>query len=81
MQACAAGCALTYVTTLKLQLVNWMVVGLTAAKFKPLIFPMPDFSLSSAKYISIYMVYDYFCLSPAQFSYKVVHERNFESHV
>jgi hypothetical protein len=50
MQACAAG----YVTTLKLQLVSWTVVGLTAAKFKPLILPMPGFSL----YIWIYMVYN-----------------------
>jgi hypothetical protein len=32
MHACAAGYALTYVTTLKLQLVSWKVVGLTAAK-------------------------------------------------
>jgi hypothetical protein len=30
MQARAAGYALTYVTTLKLQLVSWTVVGLTA---------------------------------------------------
>jgi hypothetical protein len=37
MQVCAAGYALTYLTTLKLQLVSWTVVGLTAAKFKPLI--------------------------------------------
>jgi hypothetical protein len=28
MQACAAGCALTYLTILKLQLVSKMVVGL-----------------------------------------------------
>jgi hypothetical protein len=34
MQACAAGYALTYVTTLKLQLDTWTVVGLAAAKFK-----------------------------------------------
>jgi cytochrome b len=34
MQARAAGYALTYVTTMKLQLVSWTVVGLTAAKFK-----------------------------------------------
>jgi hypothetical protein len=35
MQACAAGYALTYASTLKLQLVRWTAVGLTAAKFKP----------------------------------------------
>jgi hypothetical protein len=32
MKAYAAGYALTYVTTLKLQLVSWTVVGLTAAQ-------------------------------------------------
>jgi hypothetical protein len=37
MKACAAGCVLTYVTALKLQLVSWAVVGLTAAKIKLLI--------------------------------------------
>jgi hypothetical protein len=47
MQACAAGYALTYVSTLKLQLVSGTVLGLTAAKFKPLIFRRPVFSLSS----------------------------------
>jgi hypothetical protein len=36
MQACAAGCAVTFVTTLKLQLASSTVVGLTATKFKPL---------------------------------------------
>jgi hypothetical protein len=41
MQVCAAGYALTYVTNLKLQLASWTAVGLTAAKFKPLILPMP----------------------------------------
>jgi hypothetical protein len=34
MQACAAGYAVTYVTTLKLRSVSWTIVGLTAAKFK-----------------------------------------------
>jgi hypothetical protein len=56
MQACAAGSALTYATILKLQLVSRTVVGLTAAKFKPLILPMHGFSWSSTTYISIYMV-------------------------
>jgi hypothetical protein len=40
MQACAAGYALTYATTLKLHLVSGTVVGLTAAKFLPLILPV-----------------------------------------
>jgi hypothetical protein len=31
----AAGYALTYITTPKLQLVSWTAVGLTSAKFKP----------------------------------------------
>jgi hypothetical protein len=57
MQASAAGYALTYVTSLKLQLVGWTVVGLTvAAKFKLLyILPLPGF-LSSTTYNYIYMV-------------------------
>jgi hypothetical protein len=65
MQACAAGYALAYIPTLKLLLVSRTVVGLTAAKFKPLILPMPGFSLSSTTYIFIYMVYGYFCMCPA----------------
>jgi hypothetical protein len=56
MQACAAGYVLTYVITLKLQLVSWTVVGLTVAKFKPLLLPVPGFSLPNTAYIYIYMV-------------------------
>jgi hypothetical protein len=56
MQASVAGNALNYLIALKLQLVSWTVVGLTAAKFKPLIPPMPGFSLSNTTYIWIYMV-------------------------
>jgi hypothetical protein len=56
MQVSAAGYALTYVTTLKLQLVSWTVVGLTAAKFEPLVLPMPGFSLPNTTYIRIHMV-------------------------
>jgi hypothetical protein len=33
MQACAAGYAITYITTLKLHLASWTVVELAAAKF------------------------------------------------
>jgi hypothetical protein len=36
MQDCAAGYALAYVTTLKLQLVRLTAVDLTVAKFKTL---------------------------------------------
>jgi hypothetical protein len=53
MKAYAAGYALTYASTLKLKLVSWAVIGLTAAKFKPLILPMPCFSLSNTMYILI----------------------------
>jgi hypothetical protein len=52
MQACATG----YVATLELQLASWMVTGLTATKFLPLILPMPEFSLSNNIHIWIYMV-------------------------
>jgi hypothetical protein len=56
MQACAAGYALTYLTTPKLQLVSWSAVGLTAAKFKPLILTVHGLSLSNTTYIWIYIV-------------------------
>jgi hypothetical protein len=49
--ACATGYGLTYVTTLKLQWVSWVVVGLTVAKFKYLILPVSGFILSSTTYI------------------------------
>jgi hypothetical protein len=35
MQASATGYALTYLITLKLQLISWTIAGLTTAKFKP----------------------------------------------
>jgi hypothetical protein len=50
LQVCAAGYALTYATILKLQLVNWTVVGLTAAKFKPLILFLDSESESELLY-------------------------------
>jgi hypothetical protein len=43
---------------LKLQLVCCTFVGLTVAKSKPLVLPMPWFSLSNTTYIWIYMIYD-----------------------
>jgi hypothetical protein len=46
MQACGAGYALTYVTSLKLQLVTWTIVGLTATKFKPLVLPSAWFLIA-----------------------------------
>jgi hypothetical protein len=47
MQICAAGYAVTYVTTLKLQLVIWTVVGLTAANEAP--FPARPRYVASAR--------------------------------
>jgi hypothetical protein len=44
-------CSKTCVTTL-----SWTVVGLIAAKFKPLILPMSGFSLSTVTYLLIYRV-------------------------
>jgi hypothetical protein len=46
-------------------LVTWMVISLTTAKFKPLIFPMFGFNLS---YTANMILYD-FCLLPLQFCY------------
>jgi hypothetical protein len=67
MQACVAGFALIYLATPKLQLpvVSWSVVGLTAAKFRPLILFMSGFSSSSTMHIWIYVVWDYLQLCPA----------------
>jgi hypothetical protein len=56
MQACGAGYALTDLTTPKLQLVSWSIIGLTTAKFKPFIFLMHGFSTYNTMYIWIYMV-------------------------
>jgi hypothetical protein len=56
MQACAAGYALTYVTTLQLLLVSWTVAGLTADKFRPLTLPTQSLALPDTTYIWIYMV-------------------------
>jgi hypothetical protein len=43
MQTCAAGYALTHVSVLGRQLDTRTVVGLTAAKLKPLMPPVHDF--------------------------------------
>jgi hypothetical protein len=51
MQESAAGHASTYFTTSKRLLVTRTVVGLTTAKFKPLVLPMHGFFLSSFSYI------------------------------
>jgi hypothetical protein len=51
MKACAAGYTLTLATTLKVELDSRTVLGLTAAKFKPLIPPTPSFSLPNTTYV------------------------------
>jgi hypothetical protein len=65
MQACAEGHALTYSNTPKLHLASWKFLGLTAAKFEPVMLPMHGLSLSNTKYIWIYMLSDYLCLCSA----------------
>jgi hypothetical protein len=56
MKACAASYALTYATTQKLHSLSRTAVGLTAAKFRPLVLPVHGFSLSSTTYSWIYML-------------------------
>jgi hypothetical protein len=56
MQACVADYALIHVTTMKVQLVSWTIVGLTAAKFDPLRLHFHGFSLPNTMYIWIYTV-------------------------
>jgi hypothetical protein len=63
------------------QLVTWTVVGLTAAKFKPLILFVLGFALSYIANIWINMILYDFCLLPAQFSDEIINVRNFESHM
>jgi hypothetical protein len=57
------------------------MADLTAAKSKLLTLPLNGFFLFSSTYICIYMVYDYFCLCPAQLNLVVIRVRNFESHL
>jgi hypothetical protein len=45
-------------------LFTWTVVCLTAAKFKPLIFPVSLFALSNVANICIFMIFYDFCLLP-----------------
>jgi hypothetical protein len=54
-------------------LVTWTVVSLTTAKFKPLIFSMPDFTLSYTTNMFILMIpYDFY-LFPAQLCYIILY--------
>jgi hypothetical protein len=55
-------------------LVTWMVMRLTAAKFKTLIFSMSGFTLSYAANMFILIILYDFCLLSAQFSsYNHIH--------
>jgi hypothetical protein len=56
MQACAVGYALTYLSTPKPLLVTSTIVGLTAAKFELLMFPLQCSSLSHYKYVSMLII-------------------------
>jgi hypothetical protein len=47
------------------RLVTWKVVGLTAAKFKSLIFSVSGFTLSNNVNICIFIILNDFCLSSA----------------
>jgi hypothetical protein len=50
-------------------LVNWKILSLTNTKFKPLIFSMSSFALSSTANMFVLMILYDFCLFPAQFCY------------
>jgi hypothetical protein len=58
-----------------------MVVGLTATKFKPLIFSVSGFALSYAVNMFVLMILYDLCLLPAQFSYIIVYIWKVESRV
>jgi hypothetical protein len=58
-----------------------MVVGLTAAKFKPLTLSVLGFALSYIANIWGNMILYDFCLLLAQLSDKIINVRNFESHM
>jgi hypothetical protein len=54
---------------------------MTAAKFKPFVFPVSGFALSNIANIFILMILYDFCLLPALFCYVIVNVRNLESHM
>jgi hypothetical protein len=58
---------------------TWTVVHMTTAKFKPLIFSVSGFALSSVANIFIFMILDDFYLLPAWFCYVIIHVRNLKS--
>jgi hypothetical protein len=58
-----------------------MVVSLTTAKFKPLIFPMSGFALSYTMNMFILMILYDFCLLLAQFCHIIIYIQTVESRV
>jgi hypothetical protein len=62
-------------------LVTWMVVSLTTAKFKLLIFSTSGFTLSHATNIFVLMILCDFCLLPGQFYHTIVYIRKVENRV
>jgi hypothetical protein len=58
-----------------------MVVSLTIAKFKPLIFSMSGFALSYTANMFILMILYDFCLSPAQYCYIIIYIGKVKSRV
>jgi hypothetical protein len=60
-RSCQNICSLRYNSSLD----TWTVVGLTAAKFKPLMFSVLGFTLPYIEDICILMILYNFCLLPA----------------
>jgi hypothetical protein len=61
--------------------VTWTVVGLTTAKFEPIIFSVLGFALSYIENMWIIMILYNLCLLLALFYDKIINIRNFESHM
>jgi hypothetical protein len=60
-------------------LLTWMVIRLTTAKFKPLIFSVSSFVLSYAENMFILMILFDLCLLPAQFWFMIIYILKVES--
>jgi riboflavin transporter FmnP len=58
---------------------TWMVVQMTADKFKSLIYSVSGFALSNLANIFIFVILDGFCLLPAWFCYVIIDVQNLES--
>jgi hypothetical protein len=59
----------------------WMIIHLTATKFKSFMFSVLSFTFSYAANIHIFMILYDFWLFPACFHYEIINIRNLESHV